>query len=72
MAFPPLTVLVQTQGTTRMLHKQIQQPDFVVADLGKSSYDLVCDEVGAAGLGGQGKLFLEPGHWAGGGVSFGG
>lgn len=45
-----------------MLHKQIQHADLVVADLGQFGEDVVGDEVGAAAAGGEGEVFLEPGH----------
>lgn len=55
-----------------MLHKEIQQPDFVIADLRERFDNMVSDEIGSAGLGGQSELFLEPSHGAGAGVSLGG
>lgn len=36
--------------------------DFEVFDLGDLARDFVGDEVAAAGLGGEGELFLEEGH----------
>ena len=43
-----------------MLHKEVQKSDLVGGDFGQLAHDLVGDEVGTAGLGGQGEGFLEP------------
>lgn len=51
-----------------MLHKQIQESDFVGLEFRELFEDGVGDEVGASGLGGEGDTFLEPhGGWVGGG-----
>lgn len=59
------TVFIQSQGAARMLHKQVQQPDFVTANLGECADNLVSDEIRTPRLGGQCKLFLEPSHFTG-------
>jgi len=43
-----------------VLDEQIQQADLVLLNLGKLLQHRVGDEVGAARLGGQGELLLEP------------
>lgn len=55
-----------------MLNKQVQQPNFVVLDLGESLQNLIGDEIRAAGLGREGKLLLKPSHGGVGGGLMGG
>ncbi len=55
-------VLVQAERTARVLHEEVEQADFVLFELGELLLDVRGDEVGAAGLGGQRELLLEPGH----------
>ena len=45
-----------------MLDKQVQQPNFVVFDLGDLAHDCVGNEVATPRLGRQGEGFLEPRH----------
>jgi hypothetical protein len=59
------TVFIQAQRTARVLNEQIQQPNLVVSDLRKIRHHLISYQIGAAGLGGESKLLLEPGHCAG-------
>ena len=51
-----------------MLHEEVQEPGLVGRDFGQLAHDLVRDEVGAAGFGGEGEGFLEPAGRHGGGV----
>lgn len=55
-------ILIHTQRTARMLHKQIEQPDLVGRDLGQGRDYFRGDEVGTPGAGGEGEGFLEPGR----------
>lgn len=45
------------------MNKEIEESAFVVANLGQFVDDGVGDEVAAARAGGEGELFLEPGHF---------
>ena len=45
-----------------MLDEEIEEANLVVFDLGQRARDLVGDEVGAAGAGGEGDVLLEPRH----------
>ena len=56
-------VLVEGERAARVLHEEVEHADFVVADFGEFGDDVVGDEVGAARAGGEGELFLEPGHF---------
>lgn len=58
-----IPVLVQGECAARVLHEEVEHADFVVADFGEFGDDVVGDEVGAARAGGEGELFLEPGHF---------
>ena len=55
-------VLVEAQTARRVLHEQVQDPGLVLLDFRQFFDDLVRDQVAAARAGGQGDLFLEPGH----------
>jgi hypothetical protein len=46
-----------------MLNEKIEEATSVVADFGQFVDDGVGDEVAAARAGGEGELFLEPGHF---------
>lgn len=46
-----------------MLDEEGQEADFVVFYLGKFAQDVVGYEVGTARSGGEGEIFLEPGHF---------
>lgn len=56
-------ILVQRQCAGGMLNEKIEEAAFVVADFGEFVDDGVGDEVAAARAGGEGELFLEPGHF---------
>lgn len=58
-----IPVLVEGECATRVLHEEVEHADFVVADFGEFGDDVVGDEVGPARAGGEGELFLEPGHF---------
>lgn len=55
-------VLVERQGAGGVLDEEVENADFVVFQLGELAGHFVRDEVAAAGLGGEGELFLEEGH----------
>lgn len=46
-----------------MLDEEGQEADFVVFYLGQFAQDVVGYEVGTARSGGEGEIFLEPGHF---------
>lgn len=56
-------VLIQRERAAGVLDKEVEHAHFVVADFGKLGEDFVGYEVGAAGAGGKGEGFLEPGHF---------
>lgn len=45
-----------------MLDEKVEDADFVVLQLGELARYFFGDEVAAAGLGGEGELFLREGH----------
>lgn len=55
-------VLVERDGAAGMLDEQVEHADLVVAQFGELGEDIVGDEVGAAGAGGEREGFLKPGH----------
>lgn len=55
-------VLIQTQRATGVLHKQLQDTNFVVFDFWHFFENSVGDEVTASALCRKRKLFLRPGH----------
>lgn len=59
-----IPVLVQRETAASMLDEEVQDAALVVAQLGQFGDYLVGDEVAAAGAGGEGEGFLEPGHFA--------
>lgn len=60
-----IPILVQTQRAARVLHEQVQDAYFVIADLGKALLDVGGDEVAATAAARKGDAFLKPGHGAG-------
>ncbi|QSZ37765.1 hypothetical protein DSL72_008864 [Monilinia vaccinii-corymbosi] len=64
-----IPVLIQTQGTTRMLDEQIQKSNFIVFDFGDGGDDVVGDEVRAPGSRREGDGFLGPRHDGGFGMA---
>lgn len=60
-----IPVLVQRQGATGVLHKQLQDTDFVIFDLWHLLHHLISDEITASALGRQGELLLRPRHGCG-------
>ena len=68
-------VLVQREGAGCVLDEEVEDADFVVAELGEFAGDGVGDQVGAPGALGEGEGLLEPGHCGkrggGGGVDAG-
>lgn len=60
-----IPVFVQRQGATGVLHKQLQDADFVILDLWHLLHHLISDEITASALGRQGELLLRPRHGCG-------
>lgn len=52
-----------------MLDEQIQESNFIVFDFGDRRNDMISDEVGATGFGGERNGLLGPGHDCGFGVA---
>lgn len=48
-----------------MLDEEVQKTDLEGFEFGERVFDVVGYEVGAAGAGGKGERFLEPGHAGG-------
>lgn len=59
-------VFVQREGAASVLDEEMEHADLVIAELGEFGDNMVGDEVGAAGAGGEGEGLLEPGHCGGG------
>ena len=55
-------ILVEREAARSVLDEEVHDADFEVPDFGHLAGDFIGNEVAAARLGGEGKLFLEERH----------